>query len=158
VFLPLYKGKGDAIECSNYRSLKMLEHIMKILESVVERRIRGSITISDIQVGFMPEKSTVDAILSAVRQLVEKYGTVGKDLFVAFIDLEKAFDHGPRDQVGVEEKRSDGTRSEAVMEMYRETETSVQIYDKRLRGLKLKLVCINVLCLVHCYLQMSWMI
>jgi len=49
--------------------------------------IRGTITISDIQMGFMPGKSTVDAIF-AVRQLVEKYGTVGRVLFVAFIDLE----------------------------------------------------------------------
>jgi len=30
--IPLYKGKDDAKECSNYRSLKMLEHAMKILE------------------------------------------------------------------------------------------------------------------------------
>jgi len=69
----------------------MLKHAIKIFERVFERRIRGSITISDIQMGLMPGKSTVDAIF-AVRQLAEKYGTVGKDLFVAFIDLEKAFD------------------------------------------------------------------
>jgi len=40
----------------------MLEHAMKILERVFERRIRGTITLSDIQMGFMPGKSTVDAI------------------------------------------------------------------------------------------------
>jgi len=77
VLIPLYKSKGDAKECSNYRSLKMLEHVMKILERVFVRRIRGAITISDIQMGFMPEKSTVDAIF-AVRQLVKKYETVEK--------------------------------------------------------------------------------
>jgi len=31
VLIPLYKGKGDAKEYSNYRSLKMLEHAMKFL-------------------------------------------------------------------------------------------------------------------------------
>jgi len=56
----------------------MLEHAKKILERVFERRIRGIITISNIQMGFMPGKSTVDAIF-AVRQLVEKYETVRKD-------------------------------------------------------------------------------
>jgi len=57
VLIPLYKGKVDAKECSNYRILKMLsEHAMKILERVIERRIRGAITISDIQMGFMPGK------------------------------------------------------------------------------------------------------
>jgi len=63
VLIPLYKGKGDAKECSNYRSLQMLEHAMKILERVFEKRIRDAITISDIQMRFMPGKSTVDAIL-----------------------------------------------------------------------------------------------
>jgi len=48
--------------------------------------------------GYMPGKSTVNAIL-AVRQLVEKYGTVGKDLFVAFIDLEKASHRVPREVI-----------------------------------------------------------
>jgi len=94
VLIPLYKGKGDAKECSNYRSLKMLKQAMKILERVFERRIRGAITISDIQMGFMPGKNLVDAIF-AVKQLVEKYGTVGKDLFVAFMDVEKAFNLVP---------------------------------------------------------------
>jgi len=48
--------------------------------------------------GFMPGKSTVDAIF-AVRQLVEKYGTVGKDLFGESIGLEKAFDRVPREVI-----------------------------------------------------------
>jgi len=39
VLIPPYKGKGDAKECSNYKSLKMLEHNLKILEIVFERRI-----------------------------------------------------------------------------------------------------------------------
>jgi len=48
--------------------------------------------------GFMSGKSTVDAIF-AMRKLVEKYGTVGKDIFVAFINLEKAFDHVLREVI-----------------------------------------------------------
>jgi len=68
VLIPLYKGKGDPKECSNYRSLKMLAHAMKILQRVFGRRIRGAITISDIQMGFMLGKSIVDAIFAA-RQL-----------------------------------------------------------------------------------------
>jgi len=47
--------------------------------------------------GFVLEKA-VDAIF-AVRQLVEKYETVGKDLFVVFINLEKAFDRVPREVI-----------------------------------------------------------
>jgi len=69
--------------------MKILRRVLVKREIVFERRIRGAVTISDIQKGFMPGKNMVDAMF-AVRQLAEKYGTVGKDLFVAFIDLEKA--------------------------------------------------------------------
>ena len=40
----LYKGKGDALVRGNYRGLKLLEHIMKVLERVVEMEIRSLIT------------------------------------------------------------------------------------------------------------------
>jgi len=78
------------------------------------------------------EKSTVDAIF-AVRQLVENYGTVGKDFFVAFIDLEKAFDRVPREVIWWE------FRKKVVMEMYREAETAVQIEGKKTAWFEVKL-------------------
>ena len=31
-----YKGKGDALECGNYRDWKLLEHVMKVVERIVE--------------------------------------------------------------------------------------------------------------------------
>ena len=68
----LYKGKGDALVRGNYRGLKLLEHVMKILERVVEMEIRSSITIDDMQFGFMPGRGTIDAIF-IVRQLQEKF-------------------------------------------------------------------------------------
>jgi len=107
--------------------------------------------------GFMPGKSTVETIF-AVRQLIEKYGTVGKDLFVAFINLEKAFNHVSREVIWWA-LRKKGVMEPVVraVEMYREAETTLQIKVKRLHCLKLKLVCIKVLCSIHCYLQLSWM-
>ena len=57
----------------------------------------------------MPGRGTTDAIFTA-RQLQEKYLGKKKDLYFAFVDLEKAFDRVPREvtrwalrQVGVEE-------------------------------------------------------
>ena len=32
VLVPLYKGKGDAMDCGAYRGLNMLEHAIKIWE------------------------------------------------------------------------------------------------------------------------------
>ena len=34
------KGKGDALECGFYRGIKLLEHVMKILEKIVESKVR----------------------------------------------------------------------------------------------------------------------
>jgi len=41
----------------------MLEHAMKILERVFERKTRGAINISDIQMGFMPGKTQLTPYL-----------------------------------------------------------------------------------------------
>ena len=30
-----YSGKGDTAECGNYRSLKLLDHVIKLLEKIV---------------------------------------------------------------------------------------------------------------------------
>lgn len=30
----VYKGKGDALECGSYRGIKLLDHVMKVLERV----------------------------------------------------------------------------------------------------------------------------
>ena len=38
--IPIYKGKGDPMECGSYRAIKLLEHGMKVLERVLERRLR----------------------------------------------------------------------------------------------------------------------
>ena len=35
VVLPIYKGKGDPIECGSYRGIKLLEHAMKVLERIL---------------------------------------------------------------------------------------------------------------------------
>ena len=57
-----YKGKGDATDRGNYRGLKLLEHVMKILERVLESPIRSQVDINNIHVGFMPGRSTTTAI------------------------------------------------------------------------------------------------
>ena len=57
--------------------------------------IRQLVSIDDFQFGFVPGRGTTDAIF-VVRQLQEKYIAANKRLYMAFIDLEKAFDQVPR--------------------------------------------------------------
>ena len=96
VSLPVsYKGKGDALERGNYRGLKLTEQFMKVLERIVDHLIRQVVSIHDSQFGFVTGRGTTDAIF-VVRQLQEKYLAANKRLYMAFIDLEKAFDQVPR--------------------------------------------------------------
>ena len=68
---------------------------MKILERIDDGLIRQVVSIDDSQFGFVPGRGTTDAIF-VVRQLQETYPAVNKRLYMAFVDLEKAFDCVPR--------------------------------------------------------------
>ena len=76
ILLPVFKGKGDPMECGSYRAIKLLEHAMKVIELVFKRNIRKKIKIDASQFGFMSGKGTTDAIF-AVWQKEEKYGCKG---------------------------------------------------------------------------------
>ena len=91
----IYKGKGDALERGNYRGLKLLDHVMKGIERVIEKITRERISIDDMQFGFMPGRGTTDAIF-ILRQLQEKHLAKNKKLYFAFVDIEMVFDRVPR--------------------------------------------------------------
>ena len=40
VVVPIYKNKGDIQNCINYRRIKLLNHIMKLWERVIEQRLK----------------------------------------------------------------------------------------------------------------------
>ena len=53
-------------------------------------------TINNMQFGFSPGKGTTDAVF-IIQQLQEKHLEVHKELFLTFVDLEKAYDRVPMD-------------------------------------------------------------
>ena len=81
---------------------------MKVFERVIERKMMNLVCLDDLQFGFRPGRGTTDPIL-IIRQIQEKFLSQKKDLWMAFVDLEKAFDRVPRDvwwalkQSGVDE-------------------------------------------------------
>jgi len=77
VVLPIYKGKGDLMECWSYRGIKLLEHTMKVVESIFEYSIRQQIDTGDMQFGFMKSKGSTGAIF-IIKKMREKFRAKGK--------------------------------------------------------------------------------
>ena len=53
ILVPVYKGKGDPLVCGSYIAIKLLEQPMKVLERVLERRIRCQVSIDNMQFELM---------------------------------------------------------------------------------------------------------
>jgi len=48
VILPIYRGKGDPVDCGSYTGIKLLEHAMKVVERIFECRIRQQTEVDDM--------------------------------------------------------------------------------------------------------------
>ncbi len=127
VIVPIYKEKGDIQDCGNYRGIKLLSHTMKLWEKILESRIREETSIGDEQFGFMPGRSTTDAVF-ALRQLLEKHREKRRGMHVIFIDLEKAYDRVPRQEVWrcMREKGVPEKYVRLVQDMYAGARTQVR--------------------------------
>ena len=135
----VYKGKGDALECGSYRGINLLDHVMKVLERVIEKRMRSKMSVNDMQFGFRPGRGTTDAIF-IVRQIQERFLEKKRDVWMAFVDLEKVFDRVPREVVwwalrhlGVEEWLVTVIRA-----MYEGVTTAVKMKDGQSDGFEVK--------------------
>ena len=89
----LYKNKGDCSDCNNYRGISLLSIVGKVFARVALNRLQklASRVYPESQYGFRAGRSTVDMIFS-LRQLQEKCREQKQPLFIAFVDLTKAFD------------------------------------------------------------------
>ena len=97
-FSPIYKGKGSILDCGNYRGIKLMSHTMKLLERIIENRIRETVELGNIQFGFRRGMSTTEPIFE-LRILQEKYQERKKDIHMVCVYLEKAYDRVPRELI-----------------------------------------------------------
>ena len=96
--VPLYKGKGDPLECKNNRGISLLSVPGKVYGRIlIERVIENSEgQIGGEQSGFRKGRSCADQIF-VLRQVCEKMKEKKKRVWIAFMDLEKAYDRVDRD-------------------------------------------------------------
>ena len=126
--VPIFKGKGDVMGCGAYRGVKLLEHAMKIVERVIEKRIRELVKVDDMQFGFMPGKGTTDALF-ILRRMQEEFRGKEKKLYMCFVDLEKAFDRVPRKVMewALRKKSLPEVLVKAVMSLHVGSRTKVRV-------------------------------
>jgi hypothetical protein len=83
----LYKGKGQRGKCSNERGITLSSNVGKFFERIINERARAAVKISDMQGGGKRGANTIDHIIT-LQELIRK----GKQVYVAFLDVTKAYD------------------------------------------------------------------
>ena len=100
--ISLFK-KGQRYLCDNYRGISLLSVAGKILARVIINRINSNLTdlvYSESQCGFRKGRGTTDMVF-CLRQLQEKSREHRTPLYMAFIDLTKAFDTVSREALWI---------------------------------------------------------
>ena len=90
----LYKRKGNRQSCDNHRGISLLSIAGKILARILLNRLNVHLDqglLPESQCGFRKDRATTDMVFT-VRQLQEKCQEQNADLYMAFVDLTKAFD------------------------------------------------------------------
>uniref|UniRef100_A0A914XIS3 Reverse transcriptase domain-containing protein n=1 Tax=Plectus sambesii TaxID=2011161 RepID=A0A914XIS3_9BILA len=125
--VPIYKQKGDMQACENYRGIKLLPHTMKLFERIINARLRDITEIAANQFGFVPGRSTTDAIF-ALRILTEKFQEKKQQLHLAFLDMEKVYDRVPRTLIwwALRKKNVPEAYIRIIQDMYAAAETTVR--------------------------------
>ena len=92
IFIPIPK-KGNAKECSNYRTIAFILHsskvMLKILQVWLQQYVNGE--FPEVQAGFIKGRGTRDQIAN-IHQIIEKAIEFQKNIYLCFIDYAKSFD------------------------------------------------------------------
>ena len=140
VLIPIYKNKGDAQCCGNYREIKLMSHTIKVWKRIIEARLRDRAEISKQQHEFMSGKGTTDAKF-ALRMLMEKYRKGQRELHCVFVDLEEAYDRVPRKELWYCMRKSGIVEKyvQLVQDMYGGSETVVRCAARTTESFKVRL-------------------
>ena len=92
VFIPIPK-KGNAKECSNYRTIALISHASKVMPKILQARLRQYVNreLPHIQDGFRKRKGTRNQIAN-IHWITEKARQFQKNIYFCFSDYAKAFD------------------------------------------------------------------
>lgn len=91
-FVTLPKTK-NARKCNEFRTISLMSHALKILLRIVHQRIYSKCeqNITDTQFGFRNNMGTREALFG-INVLLQRCKDVNKDVYLCFLDYNKAFD------------------------------------------------------------------
>ena len=86
VFIPIPK-KGNAKECSNYRTIALISHNSKVMLIILQVRLQQYMNheLPDVQAAFRRGRGTRDQIAN-IRWIIEKAREFQKNIYFCFID------------------------------------------------------------------------
>ena len=90
VFIPIPK-KGNAKECSNYRTIALSSHASKIMLQASLQQYANQ-ELPEVQARFRKGRGTRDQIVN-ICWIIEKTNEFQKNINFCFIDYAKAFDY-----------------------------------------------------------------
>ena len=88
-----HSKKGNAKECSNYRTIAFISHARKVMLKILQARLQQYVNceLPDVQTGFRKGRGTRDQIAN-IHLIIEKAREFQKKIYFCFIDYAKAFD------------------------------------------------------------------
>ena len=84
--------KGNAKECSNYRTIVLISHASKVMLKILQARLQQYVNCEhpDVQAGFRKGRGTRDQIAN-ICWIREKAREFQKSIYFCFIDYAKVF-------------------------------------------------------------------
>ena len=92
IFIPIPK-KGNAKECSNYRTVALISRASKVMLKILQARLQQYVNceLPDVQAGFRRGRGTKDQIAN-IHWIMEKARGFQENIYFCFTDYAKAFD------------------------------------------------------------------
>ena len=132
VYTPLPK-QPRATDCSNFRTISLMPHTLKILPKIIQERISKKIDkeVGETQFGFRPGSGTREGIF-CFNILAQKFIEVDRDLFACFIDYSKAFDrvHHAELITCMENIGIDGKDIRMIANLYWHQKAAIKIHNE----------------------------
>ena len=85
--------KGNAKECSNYRTIALISHASKVMLKILQAGLQQYLNheLPDVQAGFSKGRGTRNQTVN-IRWVIEKAREFQKNIYFCFIGYAKAFD------------------------------------------------------------------